>query len=118
MLTARDNAAAGHGTDLAPLGQVGLFRRFSWAVVPLTVGVALYNNLVQRWLDFQPPSFPGDALVAPLLGSVLLLAAGPFMPSAVKEARARRPERMLIVVFAMAVGLFALVTSTVSGCGC
>ena len=99
--------------------QLGLFRRLSWSAVPLTIAIVLYSDPVQRWLNFRPPSFPGNAFVSPALGSVLFLAGGPFLWGAVKEARAGRPARMFFVGLTMTLGVLALVAGiSSSSCGC
>lgn len=93
-------------------------RALSWFVLPVALAVVVFNESVQRWLDFQPPSFPGDSFASPLLGIVLLLAAGPLLWGSIKDARAVRPGPLLVSSFSVTVGVFALVTATFSGCGC
>jgi Cu2+-exporting ATPase len=45
------------------------FRDRFWWSLALTVPVVLYSEMVQEWLGFTPPQFPGSRWVAPVLGT-------------------------------------------------
>jgi Cu2+-exporting ATPase len=93
---------AGHGDHAAQ------FRDRFWLSLALTVPVILYSEMVQEWLRFTPPRFPGSAWVAPLLGTVVFLYGGwPFLQGGVAEARARQPGMMLLIALAISVAFVA-----------
>jgi Cu2+-exporting ATPase len=85
-----------------------MFRTKFWWSLALTVPIVAYSEMVQHWLAFSPPSFPGDTLVAPVLGTVVFLWAGrPFLQGGVEEVRSRRPGMMLLISMAISVAFVA-----------
>jgi P-type Cu2+ transporter len=85
-----------------------MFRRRFWVSLALTVPIVAYSEMVQEWLEFRPPSFPGQDLVGPILGTIVFLYGGwPFLTGAVQEARARRPGMMLLIGLAILVAFGA-----------
>jgi P-type Cu2+ transporter len=86
--------ANGHG-DRAGRGEhVAQFRDRFWLSLALGLPVVVSSAMVQDWFGYSAPSFPGDGLVAPLLGTAVYLYGGwPFLTGAVGEARSRRPGR-------------------------
>jgi P-type Cu2+ transporter len=112
-MTAHDthatSAAAGHeghGDHAAR------FRDRFWLSLALTVPVVAYSGMVQDWLGFTPPQFPGSAWVAPVLGTVVFLYGGwPFLQGGLEEARARQPGMMLLISLAILVGFGASAAS-------
>src|SRR5215217_3970639 len=109
----------GHGTGHGGHGGHGdhaaQFRdRFWWSLV-LTVPVVLYSEMVQKWLGFTPPQFPGSQWVAPVLGTVVFLYGGrPFLEGGVAELRSRQPGMMLLISLAILVA-FGASLATVFG---
>jgi P-type Cu2+ transporter len=74
--------------------------------------VVAYSEMVQEWLGFTPPAFPGSAWVAPVLGTVVFLYGGrPFLQGGLAEARARQPGMMLLISLAILVGFGASAAS-------
>ena len=72
----------GHGDHAA------VFRDRFWLSLALTVPVILYSEMVQEWLRFTPPQFPGSEWVAPVLGTIVFLyGGGPFLQGGLAEAR-------------------------------
>jgi Cu2+-exporting ATPase len=70
----------------------------------LALPVLLYSEMVQEWLGYSAPAFPGDSLVAPILGTVVYVYGGwPFLAGAVAEARERQPGMMLLIAMAITV---------------
>jgi P-type Cu2+ transporter len=122
-MTAHDthatSAAAGHG----PGGHAGhgheghgdhaaRFRDRFWLSLALTVPVVAYSGMVQDWLGFTPPQFPGSTWVAPVLGTVVFAYGGwPFLQGGLEEARARQPGMMLLISLAILVGFGASAAS-------
>jgi Cu2+-exporting ATPase len=99
-------AHGGHG------GHAAQFRDRFWWSLALTVPVVTYSEMVQEWLGFTPPQFPGSEWVAPVLGTVVFLYGGwPFLDGGLSEARARQPGMMLLISLAILVGFGASAAS-------
>jgi Cu2+-exporting ATPase len=99
-------AHGGHGDHAARFRD-----RFWWSLI-LTVPVVVYSEMVQEWLGFTPPQFPGSAWVAPVLGTVVFLYGGwPFLEGGLAEVRARQPGMMLLISLAILVGFGASAAS-------
>jgi len=95
---------AGHGTDHT--GHEMMFRtRFWWSLL-LSVPVLIYSELIQRFLGFTPPIFPGSAWI-PFIFSLVIFAYGgvPFLQMAVPEIRNRKPGMMTLISLAISVAL-------------
>ncbi len=60
--------------------------------------------MIQQWLGFSMPAFPGDQWVAPLFSAVVFFYGGlPFIQMAVPEIRKRQPGMMLLISLAISV---------------
>jgi Cu2+-exporting ATPase len=93
---------AGHGDHAAQ------FRDRFWLSVALSVPVVLYSDMIQRWLNFTAPTFPGSSWVAPVLGTAVFAYGGwPFLRGGIDEARARQPGMMLLIALAITVAFTA-----------
>jgi P-type Cu2+ transporter len=108
-------AHEGHGAHGGHGDHAGQFRdRFWWSLV-LTVPVVAYSEMVQEWLGFTPPQFPGSQWVAPVLGTVVFLYGGrPFLEGGLAEVRSRQPGMMLLISLAILVA-FGASLATVFG---
>jgi Cu2+-exporting ATPase len=112
-----DRAAehAGHGQGHERLGHAGhvdVYRRRFWITLILAVPVVLYSEMIQDWFGFTAPQFPGDGLVAPVLGSVIFFYGGSvFLTGASSELRQRAPGMMLLVSLAISVAFLASAAS-------
>ena len=94
--------SADHGDHAAQ------FRDRFWLSLALGLPVVVYSPMVQDWFGYSAPSFPGDGLVAPVLGTAIYLYGGwPFLTGAAGEARARRPGMMLLIAMAITVAFGA-----------
>jgi Cu2+-exporting ATPase len=94
--------AAGHGEHAAQ------FRDRFWLSLALALPVVAYSPMVQDWFGYSAPAFPGDGVVAPVLGTAVYLYGGrPFLSGAVGEARSRRPGMMLLIAMAITVAFLA-----------
>jgi Cu2+-exporting ATPase len=81
-----------------------VFRRRFWVSLILSVPVLLYSSMLQEWLGFTMPAFPGSDWVAPLFAVVIFLYGGlPFLRMAVPEVRSRRPGMMMLISLAISV---------------
>jgi P-type Cu2+ transporter len=102
-------AHGGHGDHAAQ------FRDRFWLSLALTIPVVLYSEMVQDWLGFTPPQFPGSQWVAPVLGTVVFLYGGrPFLEGGLAELRSRQPGMMLLISLAILVA-FGASLATVFG---
>jgi P-type Cu2+ transporter len=96
----------GHGDHAAR------FRDRFWWSLALTVPVVAYSEMVQVWLQFTPPHFPGSGWVAPVLGTVVFLYGGwPFLEGGAAELRSRQPGMMLLISLAILVAFGASVAT-------
>src|SRR5438874_1113740 len=96
--------AGGHGHG----DHVAMFRDRFWLSLLLTVPVVVFSDMVQEWFGYSLPSFPGDDLVAPVLGTVVFLYGGwPSLTGAVSEIRSRQPGMMLLIGMAITVAFTA-----------
>ena len=97
----------GHGTDHT--GHEMMFRtRFWWSLL-LSLPVLIYSELIQRFLGFTPPTFPGSEWI-PFFFSLVIFAYGgvPFLQMAVPEIRSRKPGMMTLISLAISVALVSL----------
>jgi Cu2+-exporting ATPase len=102
-------AHGGHGDHAAQ------FRDRFWLSLVLTLPVIAYSEMVQDWLGFTPPQFPGAQWVAPVLGTIVFLYGGrPFLEGGLAELRSRQPGMMLLISLAILVA-FGASLATVFG---
>lgn len=81
---------------------VHMFRDKFWLSLGLTLPVVLYSEMVQRWLGFTPPSFPGSSYVPLVLSTVLFFYGGlVFLKGALGELRERVPGMMTLISLAI-----------------
>ncbi|HJS92942.1 MAG TPA: heavy metal translocating P-type ATPase [Solirubrobacteraceae bacterium] len=67
-----------------------------------------FSPMVQHWFGYSAPSFAGDGLVSPMLGTAVYLYGGwPFLAGARGELRGRRPGMMLLIAMAITVAFAA-----------
>lgn len=91
---------AGHG--VMHEGHITLMRNRFWVSLPLTIIVVLYSPMVQQWLGFTMPQFPGSQYIAPVLGSVIFFYGGlPFLSMARQELAQRQPGMMTLISVAI-----------------
>lgn len=64
--------------------------------------------MVQEWLGFSMPAFPGSDLVSPVLGAIIFLYGGSvFLTGGWDELRAGKPGMMLLISLAISVAFLA-----------
>ncbi len=74
---------AGHGAHVDHSGHEQVFRRRFWVCLALTIPVLLFSPMIQEWLGFSMPQFPGSEWVAPLFAIIIFLYGGiPFLQMA------------------------------------
>jgi Cu2+-exporting ATPase len=72
------------------------------------VPVVVYSDMIQQWLGFAAPTFPGSGWVAPALGTAVFVYGGwPFLRGGIEEARTRQPGMMLLIALAITVAFTA-----------
>ena len=102
---------SGHSGHTGPGGHgdhAGEFRRLFWINLLLAVPVVAFSGMFAMLIGYQVPDFPGSALIAPVLGTVMYLWGGrPFLTGARDELRARRPGMMLLIGLAITVAFVA-----------
>ena len=103
----RDHGAhAGH--DKHAGHSVAMFRDRFWLSLVLSIPVVLYSPMVQAWLHFTMPTFPGSALIAPVLGMIVFVYGGSvFLIGGLDELRDRAPGMMLLISLAITVAFLA-----------
>jgi Cu2+-exporting ATPase len=116
-MTDVDHAAMGHGAhaghDKHAGHSVEMFRQRFWISLLLSIPVVLYSPMVQEWLGFSMPSFPGSNLIAPVLGTVIFFYGGEvFLRGGWDELRARKPGMMLLISLAISVAFLTSVATT------
>ncbi|PRX50372.1 Cu2+-exporting ATPase [Prauserella shujinwangii] len=85
-----------------------MFRDRFWLSLVLTLPVVAYADMIQMWLGYTAPRFPGAELIAPVLGTVIFAYGGrPFLAGAVTEIRDRAPGMMLLIGMAISVAYVA-----------
>src|SRR5918997_4964924 len=85
-------------------GHEELFRRRFWVSLLLSIPVLLYSPMLQDWLNFSMPAFPGSSWV--VLGfsvGIFLYGGVPFLQMAVPELRQRKPGMMTLISMAISV---------------
>ncbi|MFN8467903.1 MAG: heavy metal translocating P-type ATPase [Caldilineaceae bacterium] len=98
------DAHAGHGAHVDHSGHEQVFRRRFWICLALTVPVLLFSPMIQEWLGFTLPAFPGSEWMAPLFAIIIFLYGGiPFLQMAGPEIADRKPGMMLLISLAITV---------------
>lgn len=100
-----DHASAGHQQGhVDHTGHEGMFRQRFWVSLALSIPVLLYSPMIQEWLGFSMPGFPGSQWITPLFSVVVFVYGGiPFLDMARPELRNRRPGMMTLISLAISV---------------
>lgn len=103
----------GHGDHAA---HAQIYRDRFWITLILTIPLVLLSEMIQDWFGYSVPDFPGDALVPPVLGTVVFVYGGwPFLAGAADEIRPWRPGMMLLISLAITVAFGASMLSLFTG---
>lgn len=106
---------AGHGSHV---GHEIMFRNRFGVCLVLTIPVLIYSEMIQMWLGFHPPVFPGSHWVAPVLSIIIFAYGGlPFLQMAGWELKARQPGMMMLISLAIAVAFVYSVATLVVDLG-
>lgn len=88
------NKHEGHHTNI--------FKRKFWVSFILTIPVLAYAPLIQEFLDYQAPEFPGSEYLPVTLSTVIFFYGGwVFLASAYRELKAKLPGMMTLIALAI-----------------
>ena len=81
-----------------------MFRSKFWLCLALTFPVVIWSEHIQMLFDYTAPTFPGSALIEPVLGTFIYLYGGMvFLKSAWGELKDRLPGMMTLISLAITV---------------
>jgi Cu2+-exporting ATPase len=81
-----------------------MFRRKFWVSLLLSIPVLVYSEMIQMWLGYTAPAFPGSEWIGPLFAVIVFFYGGwPFIQMAVPEVRNRKPGMMTLISLAISV---------------
>lgn len=81
---------------------VKMFKDKFWLSLLLTLPVLAYSEMIQHWLNFAPPAFPGSPYVPFVLSTAIFFYGGlVFIKSAIGELKARLPGMMTLISLAI-----------------
>lgn len=83
---------------------VAMFRdKFWWSLV-FTVPTLIWGELLQQWLGYTAPVFPGSDYVSAVFGTLVFVYGGwVFIQGAIREIRDRLPGMMTLISLAISV---------------
>ncbi|HSM01582.1 MAG TPA: heavy metal translocating P-type ATPase [Acidimicrobiia bacterium] len=91
-----DDRHAGHSPEM--------FRDRLAVSTALAIPILYFSERIQEWFGFDAVEFPGDALVTPVLATVLFVYGGRvFIIGAFREMRRRAPAMMTLITLAISV---------------
>ncbi|HRQ38086.1 MAG TPA: heavy metal translocating P-type ATPase [Chloroflexota bacterium] len=95
---------AGHGGHGSHAGHEIMFRNRFWVSLVLSIPVLYFSPMLQHWLGYAAPTFPGSAWIAPVLSVVIFFYGGlPFLQMATWELREKQPGMMTLISLAITV---------------
>ncbi len=110
-----DGGHGGHGDHGGMhAGHEQLFRRRFFVSTVLSIPVLLYSEMLQQWLGFSVPAFPGSEWINPAFAILVFGYGGvPFLRMAVPELRDRSPGMMTLISMAISVAFVYSLASVV-----
>src|SRR5918994_6114830 len=110
MPPAHPAAHAGHADHSE---HADVFKHRFWISLLLSIPVVLYSEMVQDWLGFSMPDFPGSDAIPPVFGTIVFLYGGRvFLEGGWDEIKTRKPGMMLLISLAILVAFIASLAST------
>jgi Cu2+-exporting ATPase len=98
---------ADHSAHVDHTGHEQMFRQRFWVCLALSIPVLLYSPMIQEWLGFSMPAFPGSQWITPAFSVIVFLYGGvPFLQMAQPEIKNRRPGMMTLISLAISVAFF------------
>lgn len=121
--TAQPMAHAGHdqptshdqhaGHDKHEGHDLGMFQRRFWISLILSLPILYFSEMFQEWFNYAAPSFRGDNLIAPILGTIIFVYGGSvFLVGGWRELQDRKPGMMMLISLAIAVAYLASMATT------
>jgi Cu2+-exporting ATPase len=84
-----------------------MFRDRFWITLLLTIPTLVWSVMIQGWLRFRAPSFPGSAYIPAVFGTAVYLYGGwVFLVGGLRELRDRLPGMMSLISLAISVAFF------------
>jgi Cu2+-exporting ATPase len=81
-----------------------MFRNRFWVSLALTIPVLIFSEMIQMWLGFHLPDFPGSTWIEPVLSVIIFIYGGlPFLQMAGWELKQRQPGMMTLISLAISV---------------
>jgi len=81
-----------------------MFRDKFWITLFLTIPTLVWSEMIQHWLRFGAPTFPGSASIPPVFGTAVYVYGGwVFVAGGVREVRDRLPGMMTLITLAISV---------------
>lgn len=91
-----------HDHDKHAGHSVAMFKDKFWLSLLLTIPVLVYSEMIQHWLNFTPPSFPGSECVPFIFSTIIFFYGGlVFIKSAWGELKAKLPGMMTLISLAI-----------------
>ena len=79
-----------------------MFKDKFWLSLILTIPVLAYSEMIQHWLNFTPPAFPGSQYVPFVFSTIIFFYGGlVFIRSAWGELKAKLPGMMTLISLAI-----------------
>lgn len=95
-----------------------MFRDKFWGSFALTVPTVVWSPMVQQWLGYAAPEFPGSRLVPAIFGTILFFYGGMvFLRGAAAELRDRLPGMMTLISLAITVAFVFSLAVTLGASG-
>ena len=86
---------------------VEMFRDRFWITLALTIPTLVWSEMIQGWLRFTAPAFPGSDYIPPVFGTAVYLYGGwVFLAGGLRELRDRLPGMMTLISLAISVAFF------------
>ncbi len=81
---------------------VAMFKDKFWLSLLLTPPVLVYSEMIQHWLNFTPPAFPGSQYVPFVFSTIIFFYGGlVFIKGAWSELKAKLPGMMTLISLAI-----------------
>ncbi|QLC35418.1 copper-translocating P-type ATPase (plasmid) [Halarchaeum sp. CBA1220] len=106
----------GHGEGHGGMheGHEQMFRRRFFVSTLLSIPVLLYSEMLQGWLGFSVPVFPGSEWINPVFAVIVFAYGGvPFLQMALPELKDRSPGMMTLISMAITVAFVYSLASVV-----
>jgi Cu2+-exporting ATPase len=86
---------------------VGMFRDRFWLTLLLSIPTLVWSDMVQMWIGYRAPVFPGSAYIPAVFGTAVYLYGGwVFLAAGLRELRDRLPGMMTLISLAISVAFF------------